>query len=51
MDSDNAKPHRSEEVRMSSPLRRLTRKVFAHHSNPWSAWTRLLSTLLVLVPF
>jgi hypothetical protein len=36
---------------MSSPLKRLTRKVFEHHSNPWSAWTRLLSTPLVLVPF
>ena len=36
---------------MSSSLKRLTRKVFEHHSNPWSAWTRLLSTPLVLVPF
>ncbi len=36
---------------MSSPLKRLTRKVFERHSNPWSAWTRLLSTPLVLVPF
>jgi hypothetical protein len=35
---------------MSPPLKRLTRKVFEHHSNPWSAWTRLLSTPLVLVP-
>jgi hypothetical protein len=40
-----------EEVRMSSPLKRLTRKVFERHSNPWSAWTRLLSTPLVFVPF
>jgi hypothetical protein len=40
-----------EEVRMSSPLKRLTRKVFEHHSNPWSAWTRLLSVPLVFVPF
>ena len=36
---------------MSSPLKRLTRKVFERHSNPRSAWTRLLSTPLVLVPF
>jgi hypothetical protein len=36
---------------MSSPLKRLTRKGFERHSNPWSAWTRLLSTPLVLVPF
>ena len=26
------------------------RAVFARHSNPWSAWTRWLSTPLVLVP-
>jgi hypothetical protein len=26
-------------------------KMFEHHSNPWSACTRLLSTPLVLVPF
>ena len=51
MDNDDAKPYRPREVRMSSPLKRLTRKVFEHHSNPWSAWTRLLSTPLVLVPF
>ncbi len=25
-------------------------QVFARHSNPWSAWTRWLSTPLVLVP-
>jgi hypothetical protein len=25
-------------------------EVFARHSNPWSAWTRWLSTPLVLVP-
>lgn len=36
---------------MSSPLKRVSRKMFEHHSNPWSAWTRLLSTPLVLVPF
>ena len=35
---------------MTSALKRLTRKVFEHHSNPWSAWTRLMSTPLVLVP-
>lgn len=28
----------------------LKRMVFARHSNPWSAWTRWLSTPLVLVP-
>ncbi len=27
------------------------RAVFARHSNPWSAWTRWLSTPLILVPF
>ena len=27
-----------------------THMVFARHSNPWSAWTRWLSTPLVLVP-
>ena len=36
---------------MSSPPKRLTRKVFERHANPWSAWTRLLSIPLVLVPF
>ena len=36
---------------MSSPLQRLTRKVFERHSNPWSAWTRLLSIPLVFIPF
>jgi len=35
---------------MSSHLKRLTRKVFERHSNPWSAWTRLLSVPLVFVP-
>ena len=35
---------------MSRRLSRLTRTVFARHSNPWSAWTRWLSTPLVLVP-
>jgi hypothetical protein len=40
-----------KEIRMSSPLKRLTRKVFERHSNPWSAWTRLLSVPLVFVPF
>ena len=28
----------------------LKHNVFARHSNPWSAWTRWLSTPLVLVP-
>jgi hypothetical protein len=42
---------KKKEIRVSSPLKRLTRKVFERHSNPWSAWTRLLSTPLVLVPF
>ncbi len=36
---------------MSPPLKKLTRNMFERHSNPWSAWTRLLSTPLVLVPF
>jgi hypothetical protein len=35
---------------MSLPLKGLTRKVFEHHSNPWSAWTRLLSVPLIFVP-
>jgi Family of unknown function (DUF6653) len=30
-------------------IQRLVRKVFARHSNPWSAWTRLLTAPLVLV--
>ena len=30
--------------------RRLKRAVFARHSNPWSAWTRWVSTPLMLVP-
>lgn len=50
MDNDNAETYRSKEVRRSSPVERLTRKVFEHHSNPWSAWIRLLSTPLVLIP-
>src|SRR5215203_2217341 len=36
---------------VSSLIKRLTREVFRHHSNPWSAWTRLLSVPLVFVPF
>ena len=35
---------------MSSFIKQLTRKIFAHHSNPWSAWTRLFSAPLVFVP-
>ena len=35
---------------MLSLITRLTREVFRHHSNPWSAWTRLLSVPLVFVP-
>lgn len=35
---------------MASLIKRLTRKIFARHSNPWSAWTRLLSAPLVFVP-
>jgi hypothetical protein len=34
----------------SSLIKPLLRKVFRHHSNPWSAWTRLLSVPLVFVP-
>ena len=33
-----------------SLITRLTREVFRHHSNPWSAWTRLLSVPLAFVP-
>jgi hypothetical protein len=35
---------------VSSLIKRLSREVFKHHSNPWSAWTRLLSVPLVFVP-
>ena len=35
---------------MSSLITRLSREVFRHHSNPWSAWTRLLSVPLIFVP-
>jgi hypothetical protein len=35
---------------VSSLIKRLLREVFRHHSNPWSAWTRLLSVPLVFVP-
>ncbi|MGH3551656.1 MAG: DUF6653 family protein [Mycobacterium sp.] len=31
-------------------LARIRRAIFAHHANPWSAWTRWASTPLVLVP-
>jgi hypothetical protein len=33
-----------------SHIKRLLREIFRHHSNPWSAWTRLLSVPLVFVP-
>ena len=51
MDNDDTKNHLSKGVWMSPSPKRLTRKVFEHHSNPWSAWTRLLSVPLVFVPF
>src|ERR687895_2211239 len=35
---------------VSSLIKQLTREIFRHHSNPWSAWTRLLSVPLVFVP-
>jgi hypothetical protein len=35
---------------VSSLIKRLTREIFRHHSNPWSAWTRLFSAPLVFVP-
>jgi hypothetical protein len=35
---------------VSSLIKRLTREVFRHHSNPWSAWTRLFSVPLVFMP-
>lgn len=31
-------------------IARLRRAVFAHHANPWSAWSRWASTPLVLLP-
>ena len=33
-----------------STFARIRRAVFARHANPWSAWTRWVSTPLVLVP-
>lgn len=36
---------------MRYDLTAVKRAVFERHSNPWSAWTRWLSTPLVLVPF
>src|SRR5687767_3813742 len=35
---------------VSSLIKRLLMEVFKHHSNPWSAWTRLISVPLVFVP-
>ena len=35
---------------MFSLIKWLVRKVFARHSNPWSAWTRLFSAPLLFVP-
>jgi hypothetical protein len=35
---------------VSSFIKQLTKKVFARHSNPWSAWSRLFSAPLVFVP-
>jgi hypothetical protein len=35
---------------VSSFIKRLLREIFRYHSNPWSAWTRLLSVPLVFVP-
>jgi hypothetical protein len=35
---------------MSRSFAELKSMVFARHSNPWSAWTRWLSTPLMLVP-
>ena len=35
---------------MPSRFAEVRHMVFARHSNPWSAWTRWLSTPLVLVP-
>jgi hypothetical protein len=41
---------RRKDPDMSRRFVELKRMVFARHSNPWSAWTRWLSTPLVLVP-
>jgi hypothetical protein len=35
---------------VSSFITLFTKKVFARHSNPWSAWSRLFSAPLVFVP-
>ena len=35
---------------MSSLIKRLLKGIFRHHSNSWSAWTRLFSAPLVFVP-
>lgn len=37
MDNDDTKNYLSKEVWMSPPLKRITRMVFEHHSNLWSA--------------
>lgn len=40
----------SKEPHVAGWLAELRHKVFARHSNPWSAWSRWLSTPLVLGP-
>ena len=35
---------------MSSFIKHLSRKIFARHSNSWSAWSRLFSAPLLFVP-
>jgi hypothetical protein len=40
---------RSKGGTVTSFIERLTRAVFRRHSNPWSAWTRLLSAPLIFV--
>jgi len=35
---------------VASFIKRLTRMIFARHSNSWSAWTRLFSAPLLFVP-
>ncbi|MQA13743.1 MAG: hypothetical protein GEV09_06085 [Pseudonocardiaceae bacterium] len=37
--------------RGTAQLTALKHAMFERHSNPWSAWTRWLSTPLILVPF
>lgn len=47
---DQAREHHEKRSDVSIGLAELVHMVFARHSSPWSAWSRWLSTPLVLVP-